>query len=542
MSPEPAHHLPLGERRDTPRDPGRERAERAPVVAAAGVVQRRDGGVDAVEQGAEVGGEGVEPLCEQLVGGAPDVDAGAGEARHHLVRLRHCALVDAARGVPVVGEREERGLRHRVDGVGGDQLVDVEHIGIGRVLRACRGPERALHARPGGGEPLPARSAEVRQEALVGDAGVRDGGAPGELRSPGEPAVHLAVDPRDEEGGDRGEVAERQPLLESVLEPLDVGLGDALVDADAKEERDVDAGALRRELAQRLDARGGAGHLDHHVGAPDGLAQPVCLAHGRLGVVLDAGRRLEGDVAVGALRLLVDGAEDVGGAAQVVAGDAHEGVVAAPGALGGGVAKRVVVVGRARDRAVEDRRIGGEAGDPALAHVALELARFEHPAVDEVEPDALSALAQPPDRLRHSVSRLAPGGSRPGIYLVAAASRSNTWGHSAQYSITSMCSPGVPSECQVSMRSIPYISMMTCFENLRETWKPLMGFGPGCSNSLPESLLASLTATLALAVRRFDRGSGNVGMGYAVFPVGPAWVGKRSWRSELRTSSSCAIR
>ena len=65
---------------------------------------------------------------------------------------------------------------------------------------------------------------------------------------------------------------------------------------------------------------------------------------------------------------------------------------------------------------------------------------------------------------------------------------------------------------------------------------------PGCSDSLPESLLPSRCATPTLAVRRFDRGSGHVGLGYAVCPVGTAWVGKRFWRSELRASSSCPIR
>ena len=38
------------------------------------------------------------------------------------------------------------------------------------------------------------------------------------------------------------------------------------------------------------------------------------------------------------------------------------------------------------------------------------------------------------------------------------------------------------------------------------------------------------------------RHSQCVGLGYAVCPVGTAWVGKRFWRSELRASSSCPIR
>ena len=69
-----------------------------------------------------------------------------------------------------------------------------------------------------------------------------------------------------------------------------------------------------------------------------------------------------------------------------------------------------------------------------------------------------------------------------------------------------------------------------------------MGSRPRCSDSLSESLLLGRAATPTLAVRRFDRGSGHVGLGYAVCPVGTAWVGKRSCRSELRALSSCPIR
>ncbi len=116
------------------------------------------------------------------------------------------------------------------------------------------------------------------------------------------------------------------------------------------------------------------------------------LVHCGVGVVLDAGRRFKGDVAVRARSLVVDAAEDVGGTPQVIARDANEGVVGALRSILRSLPQCVVVVRRAGDRLLEDRRVGGEARDPALAHVALELPGVEHLAVNEVEPDALAAL------------------------------------------------------------------------------------------------------------------------------------------------------
>ena len=58
------------------------------------------------------------------------------------------SLVAAGDGVAVdvavVGGRLERLLRHGVDDVGGDELGDVERVGVGGVLDAGGGPQRAL--------------------------------------------------------------------------------------------------------------------------------------------------------------------------------------------------------------------------------------------------------------------------------------------------------------------------------------------------------------------------------------------------------------
>ena len=72
------------------------------------------------------------------------------------------------------GRRSTRLGRHRVHGVGADQLLDVEHVAVGRVLGRGRGPERPLHARALRGERLPARPGERLLEVLVGELRVRD--------------------------------------------------------------------------------------------------------------------------------------------------------------------------------------------------------------------------------------------------------------------------------------------------------------------------------------------------------------------------------
>src|SRR5581483_9545409 len=53
------------------------------------------------------------------------VDADGGELLHHLVRDRE-VVVDGAVERAALVERLERRLRHRVDGVGADQRVDVQ--------------------------------------------------------------------------------------------------------------------------------------------------------------------------------------------------------------------------------------------------------------------------------------------------------------------------------------------------------------------------------------------------------------------------------
>ena len=64
-----------------------------------------------------------------------------------------------------------------------------------------------------------------------------------------EQLVDEGVDPRDEEGGDRGDAVDRLPGRLPRRERRDVGAGDPLVGGDREEEGDVDVDPLRRASA-----------------------------------------------------------------------------------------------------------------------------------------------------------------------------------------------------------------------------------------------------------------------------------------------------
>ena len=68
--------------------------------------------------------------------------------------------VDGASDGAVVEERLDRLLGHRVHRVGADELVDVGRVGVGRVLRGRRRPQRSLHPCATRDERLPPRPLE----------------------------------------------------------------------------------------------------------------------------------------------------------------------------------------------------------------------------------------------------------------------------------------------------------------------------------------------------------------------------------------------
>ena len=117
------------------------------------------------------------------------------------------------------------------------------------------------------------------------------------------PAVHLGVDPADEERGHAGHVGEVvRPRGGQRLEAGEVGLDDLVVAVDAEDERHVDAAALADHLPDGGDALRGGRDLDQHVGLVDALVEAAGGGDGALGVVGQGRRHLHRDEAVAARR------------------------------------------------------------------------------------------------------------------------------------------------------------------------------------------------------------------------------------------------
>jgi hypothetical protein len=230
---------------------------------------------------------------------------------------------------------------------------------------------------------------------------VRDPGAAREVLAaePLEALVDLAVHARDEERGDRLRV-DAPALLAAALEAADERLGDALVGGHREEQRDVDVQPLVDHLLDRGDALLGAGDLDHQVGAIDALPVLARLLHRLLGVEGEVRVDLEGHVAVVARGLVVDAPQHVAAALDV--GDRERLVdLARRPALAGELPELVVVVGRAEDRLVEDRRVGRDAAQRVLLDEAAELAALDELAADLVEPDARAGRCEGREALVH---------------------------------------------------------------------------------------------------------------------------------------------
>ena len=113
----------------------------------------------------------------------------------------------------------------------------------------------------------------------------------------------------------------------------------------------------------------------------------------RLGVVGEERRHLHRDPAVGAARALMDGPEQIGGAAQILEREFHEQRFALE-ARAGLLPDAGVIERGAADGLIEDGGIGGEPGHGELVDVAAQRAIVEYAAGDVVEPQALPQIVQ----------------------------------------------------------------------------------------------------------------------------------------------------
>ena len=141
-------------------------------------------------------------VCDDVV----VVDARRARARRAAARASSTpSRTVSPRTSPWSWNASTRLERHRVHGVGADQLLDVHHVAVGRVLGRGRRPERPLHGRARRGERLPARAREGLLEVPVRELRVRDPELALQLLVAErlEPVVGLGVDARDEERRDR---------------------------------------------------------------------------------------------------------------------------------------------------------------------------------------------------------------------------------------------------------------------------------------------------------------------------------------------------
>ena len=174
----------------------------------------------------------------------------------------------------------------------------------------------------------------------------------------------------------------------------EVGVDDLLVARDREQQRDVDVDAARGQLLDRRHAGLGGGDLDHHVRPCEPVPQLDGLLDGGRGVVGEVGRALEGDEPVAPGARVVGGAQQVGGAADVLERELEEQLLRVTDTGGDRGAKLVVVAVGARDRLGEDRRVRGRAGDGAVGDQRRERAAVEQLARERVEPDRDACVLQ----------------------------------------------------------------------------------------------------------------------------------------------------
>ena len=199
----------------------------------------------------------------------------------------------------MVAEGVHRRDRQGVDRFGPDQLIDVENVGVSRVLGPGRRPEGPLHARPADRKRCEGLPAEDLLEAAIGELGIGDRRLATEgKRVLGADRLQLLVDlgvhPADEERSHR-----RHPgRFGAGLEPAEIGMRHSLVVREREHQGRVDVDALADQTLDSRDPLGRRRHLDHQVRTIDRPPQASRLHHGSLGVPGEVGRDLETHVPV----------------------------------------------------------------------------------------------------------------------------------------------------------------------------------------------------------------------------------------------------
>ena len=353
-----------------------------------------------------VGGVGkqLDAVPDQFVRDGVERDAGFFELFEHAAGILDILLEAVAR-LAMVAERIQRCRRHGVDGVGADQLLDIQHVAVVLVLGAGGSPQQPLRLGAFGRELLPARAREQALVVLVGELGVGDGDLALQraqpfllagIVGPGDLLVELlvdgAVDAADEERGDAGDMGGIAALGDVFFQAGDIGLRDLAIDLLREQQRDVDADAFADQMFDRGQALRRRRHLDHQILALDVLPEPLGLGDGALGVHRQIGRDLEADEAVAAVQGVVNRAQHVGGILDVLDRERLEQVGHRPVALLQRLADRAVIFVRTADRLLENRRVRRHPFDAVGLDQRLEVALGDEAAGKEVQPDRLAMV------------------------------------------------------------------------------------------------------------------------------------------------------
>ena len=219
-------------------------------------------------------------------------------------------------------ERLDRLERHRVHRVGADQLLDVEHVAVRRILRRRRRPQAPLVARALAGEVLPPRPGErLLVSARTPASRSRSPACP---RAPDAPScsrrLSASVSTRETKNDATDATFARIASgRDEPLEAAEIRLDDGPVPLQREDQRDVDRLAARDAVLDRGQAELRRRDLDHQIRAVDLLVRSTCACSNVLSVSYAMPRvDLHRDVAVGAARGVLGRPQHVAGVADVL--------------------------------------------------------------------------------------------------------------------------------------------------------------------------------------------------------------------------------
>ena len=180
------------------------------------------------------------------------------------------------------------------------------------------------------------------------------------------------------DAADHGDVA---ACPRQILQPGDIGFDDLLVDAHGEQQCDVDVQAASDQFANCRKTGRGRRHLHHQVGTLHRLPKPQRFGHRGLGVVGQVGRAFQADIAIAALRPIVNRAQhisrglDIGDRQMLV--DCRNAVVC-PGLE---LLQRIGIFVALADCLLEDRRVRGHAFQPVAFDQGAQFALFDQAAL-----------------------------------------------------------------------------------------------------------------------------------------------------------------